>query len=264
MTATILIAEDQPNFRKGLHSIVEQQLPAYTIIGETGNGDEAWSQISSHLPEIALLDIHMPGLSGIEVAERIHSHRLDTVFVMITGYQEFHYAQSAVRYGAFDFILKPCSEDEIVSMLDKANRKVQERQSARQRISFSSPDKAGSAAMRGSNAIVDKITRFIDEHYMQDCSVAAIAANVYLNPTYISTLFKKHTGIALSAYLTKVRLEQAKALLDGTDMKVTEIAEATGFGESAYFANVFRKAVGVSPSDYRNAGTISKFAQQIR
>jgi two-component system response regulator YesN len=255
MSATILIAEDQPHFRMGLHSIIEQQMPECMIIGETGNGEEAWNQISTYRPEIALLDIHMPGMSGIEVAEQIHSHRLDTLFVMITGYQEFHYAQSAVRFGAFDFILKPCSEEEIVAMLNKAYLKVREKLLIRERLLGS--DRLKQESTIRYDSVVDKVTQFIDENFMNDCSVSTIAANVYLNPTYLSTVFKKKTGTALSAYLTKVRLEQAMSLLADTDMKISEISEATGFGESAYFANVLKKKIGVSPTDYRNFRTKS-------
>lgn len=250
MAATVLIAEDQPNFRKGLHSIIAQQLPECTIIGETDNGEDAWNHIRMHHPEIALLDIRMPGLSGIEVAERIHAHHLDTLFVMITGYQEFHYAQSAVRYGAFDFILKPCSEEEIVAMLNKAYLKVQEKLVTRQPFSVTVQSKQETET-RG-HSLIDQITQYIDENYANDCSISAIAAHVYLNPTYLSTVFKKKTGEALSAYLTKVRLEQAKLLLAGTDKSISEISEATGFGEPAYFANVFKKTIGVSPTEFRN------------
>jgi two-component system, response regulator YesN len=250
MSITILIAEDQPHFRSGLHAIVEQQMPEYTIIGEVDNGEDAWHHISTQQPEVALLDIRMPGISGIEVAERMYSSGLDTLFVMITGYQEFHYAQSALRFGAFDFILKPCSEEEIIAVLNKAQLKVREKQVIREQLKIVGRAKLESAPH--FDAVVDKITRYIDENFMNDCSVSAIAAHVYLNPTYLSTVYKKKTGIALSAYLTKVRLGQAMLLLAGTEMKITEISEATGFGEPAYFASVFKKTLGVSPSDYRN------------
>ncbi|WP_167859629.1 response regulator transcription factor [Paenibacillus cymbidii] len=246
MTGTIVIAEDQPNFRTGLCSIIERHMPGWTVAGEADNGEDAWAHIQTFNPEIVLLDIHMPGMSGIEVAERIHVNKLDTIIIIITGYQDFHYAQAALRFGAFDFLLKPCSEEEIMTALRKALDKICEKP-----VAQPSPVSRERLPMDGYGQVVDKIIRYIDEHYMDDCSVSAIAAHVFLNPSYVSTLFKKKCGESLTSYMTKVRMEKAMFLLTHTDMKIAEISRATGFDEPTYFTNVFKKFAAMAPSEYR-------------
>ncbi len=124
MRGSILIVEDQPNFREGLKYYLEQEALGWQVVGEAGTGLEGWEMIERLNPELVFMDINMPVMNGIELARRIHEAHLDTIFVIITGYQDFNYAQSAVRYGALDFLLKPCSNDDINRILRAAFDKL--------------------------------------------------------------------------------------------------------------------------------------------
>lgn len=251
---SILIAEDQPHFRQGIHSLIQHQLPAWNVVGETDNGDDAWVQIVQSMPDIVLLDIHMPGLSGIQVAERIYLNKIDTVLIIITGYQNFQYAQAAVRFGAFDYLLKPCSDEDLITVLGKAYEKIQEKLELSNQLKIADKYRWVDSTERqtGYNNMIEKVTDYINENYMYDCSVSVLAAHVHLNPTYLSTVFKKKNGESLTTYVTRIRMEKAMYLLRNTDWKVTEIANSTGFDEPTYFTNVFRKFSGMSPSEFRN------------
>ncbi|WP_059048882.1 response regulator transcription factor [Paenibacillus senegalimassiliensis] len=130
MRRTILIVEDQPNFREGLKFFVRQKSVGWQVIGEAETGEEGWRKIVQLQPDLVLMDIHMPIMNGIELAQRIHEHRVDTMFVMITGYQDFQYAQSALRFGAMDFLLKPCSDEDITRILRIAADKLESRYTA--------------------------------------------------------------------------------------------------------------------------------------
>jgi two-component system response regulator YesN len=69
----------------------------------------------------------------------------------------------------------------------------------------------------------------------------------------LSNLFKKETGVAFSNYVSSIRVEKAKMLLAGTKMRMTDIAEHTGFENSSYFTTVFKQLIGMSPSEYRKS-----------
>lgn len=125
MRRTILIVEDQPNFREGLKFFVAQKSAGWQVIGEAETGEEGWRKIVQLQPDLVLMDIHMPVMNGIELAQQIHEHRVDTMFVMITGYRDFQYAQSALRFGAMDFLLKPCSDEDITRILRIATDKLE-------------------------------------------------------------------------------------------------------------------------------------------
>lgn len=100
---------------------------------------------------------------------------------------------------------------------------------------------------------IQQAIRTIHEHYRESLSLDRIAGECGLSPFYLSRRFKAQTGCTLRQYLEQVRMQHAKQLLLDLSMPVVEVAARVGFSEQAYFANVFRKCVGVSPSDYRRS-----------
>lgn len=99
--------------------------------------------------------------------------------------------------------------------------------------------------------IVYQAKQYIKNQYYSDCSLHAVAAYVHVTPNYLSNLFKRETGIGLTNYVSQLRIEEAKGLLQYTRLKMTEIAERVGFDNSSYFTVVFKQLTGVSPRSYR-------------
>ncbi len=106
-------------------------------------------------------------------------------------------------------------------------------------------------ALRGDSSAVLRAVRYMEVHYAEDINLAEVAKNVYLSPSYLSTLFKKAMGLSFSEYLTSVRIGEAKRRLSRTWDSVTEIAYAVGFDSQSYFSKVFRRLVGMSPTEYQ-------------
>jgi two-component system response regulator YesN len=510
MKGTVMIVEDQPNFRKGLRMYIENHSPGWTVIGEAANGQEALERMADNPPDLVLTDIRMPVMDGLQLAERISRNKWDVSVVIITGYKDFEYAQAAIQYGVLDFLIKPCTDSDISGVLVKAYEKLRddrlrrEKQLAAERaneehllrslflrlpydpqqakraesmllqksiwliqveqyvppgkeyrqsdiplLQYAIANVAGeivSAAFhehrllsvqqncfalflpRGGAAeaaeswvrqlqeasrsflgialdirplgeaeraceladryeqclqrfgerravppfrdspeaglvreglikeletkimaaillgqleqlnaffasfllsvgskplheaksealslsvalydiarkqfaaenatfaeskrmdglfqcdsaeqvagwtagqiqsftqhyhdwqasknenIIEKTIRFIEDHYMDHCSLSSAAAHVHLNAGYLSALFKKTTGESYTGYVTKIRMEKAKLLLMNTSMKITEVARAVGYDEPNYFANVFRHVCRCSPTEFR-------------
>ena len=105
----------------------------------------------------------------------------------------------------------------------------------------------------GGESIIDKLKTFIRENYARDISLSDAAEQVYLNPIYISRLFKEKTGQTFTEYLSKIRIDAAIDLLNHSDLYVYEICEKVGYHNLKYFYMVFRKMTGLSPSEYRSA-----------
>ena len=102
-----------------------------------------------------------------------------------------------------------------------------------------------------SDAIADRLIRYIREHCRENLTVAQIAAHFNYNVGHINRLMRKTTGSTIHCYLTKCRMDVAKALLVSTELTVGQIAEQTGFQSAGYFSTAFLKETGCRPNDYR-------------
>lgn len=92
---------------------------------------------------------------------------------------------------------------------------------------------------------------YVEQHYAEQLTLEAMAGVVNLNPIYFSGLFKKETGRNFSEYLTEFRMQKAKEFLRKGEKNINEIADALGYTDARYFSKVFKKTVGVKPTDYR-------------
>ena len=97
----------------------------------------------------------------------------------------------------------------------------------------------------------EEIQAYIQEHFTEDLSLNRISEQFYLNPVYISQLFKKKTGVGYKDYMTGLRIQRAKRLLEETDLRVYEICEMVGYRDIKYFNKTFEKLEGMTPSEYR-------------
>ncbi len=99
--------------------------------------------------------------------------------------------------------------------------------------------------------IIRNAKEFIRTNYKKKIKLEDISKVVYLSPYYLSHIFKKEVGFTLFEYLTKVRIEEAKRLLENTPWNATRISFEVGYSDQSYFCKVFKKSEGMSPSDYR-------------
>lgn len=119
MATRILIAEDEPLMRERLLEMLQQAWPSAEIVRVAENGNDAWDGFLEHEPDVVFLDIRMPGLSGLEVAERI-GNAAHVVFV--TAYDQ--YAVDAFDAGAVDYLLKPVEADRLAKALARLRDKL--------------------------------------------------------------------------------------------------------------------------------------------
>jgi len=104
------------------------------------------------------------------------------------------------------------------------------------------------------NQTVKSVIEFIKENYKQNIEVNDIANSVYLSYSYLSRLFKKHTGKTVNQYLNQIRLGNAQYLLKCSTKDIKTISREVGFNNEYYFSNVFKKVYGISPGNYRKKG----------
>ena len=102
-----------------------------------------------------------------------------------------------------------------------------------------------------STGVIDRAKEYIMANYKKDISLDDVSKEVDISPYYFSKIFKEATGENFIEYLTNIRIEKAKELLNDTDMSMKEICVEVGYSNPNYFSRIFKKNVGVSPTEYK-------------
>ncbi len=104
----------------------------------------------------------------------------------------------------------------------------------------------------GSNVSIRQVIAYMHKHYHEKgLSINRMAEEVFLTPTYLSSLFKQDTGLTINQYLTKLRMEYAKSYLLDPRFKLYQVADKVGYEDAAYFARIFKNQTGMTPSEYK-------------
>lgn len=112
----ILIADDHPIFRQGLLKVIET-VEGIQVMAETGDGETALHLIKKHQPDIAVLDISMPGKSGLEIAKEVQNGELATAVIILTMFKEEEYFNEALDLGVKGYVLKDNAISDILECL---------------------------------------------------------------------------------------------------------------------------------------------------
>ncbi|MDK8189755.1 helix-turn-helix domain-containing protein [Paenibacillus sp. UMB7766-LJ446] len=122
----VVLVDDEPWVLEGLRTMVDWNKYGFQICGEAENGNAAWAIIEDLQPDLVFTDIHMPSVSGLELIDRsIQKLAKPPRFVILSGYERFDYAKTALEQRVEDYLLKPIDEVEIENVLEQMSRKIQ-------------------------------------------------------------------------------------------------------------------------------------------
>jgi len=246
--------------------MVDWQRLGLRLAGEAENGNAALVECEKKAPDILITDVKMPGMDGLDLISRVSVLLPNLVPIVISGYDDFGYAQRAIREQVIDYVLKPINKIEIETVLQKAVRKIRERREMDERFhNESGKVKKLKEALACRNAetgmllpadVDDRIARartYLLEHYDENPTLSQIADLSCMNRTYFSEMFKLKMGIGFGRFMHDLKMEKARLLLEGSALNIREISELLGFSDAGYFSRVFRTHYSRSPEEYRNA-----------
>ena len=246
---TILIADDEPIERTIIERMIQKNFPENVEIVKAVNGREAVKLYGEKQCQIALLDIEMPGINGLDAAEEIRRQDKDAVIIFITAFDEFNYAKRAISVHALEYLLKPVSEEELVTNLEEAiwlTEKVE-----RKKPILKTDLQENHHENIKMNAVADNIRNFIMQHYKEDISLQDVAGSMNYSEAYFCKIFKQCFDKSFLVYLTDYRVEKAKALLADMMINIKDVSAEVGYRDSNYFARVFKRSTGITPTEYR-------------
>ena len=254
MKYKVLVAEDELIERMVLCKTLRKHLGELCDIFESKNGREALEVFDRELPQIAILDIEMPGINGLEVARKIRESGKDCAILFLTGFDKFSYAKQAISVRALEYLLKPYNEQELIYAVEEAMQHAARfaKQTNRKTEDLSPAREEGNESLRLS-LIREDIRSYIGKNYRDDISMQSAAQAMGYSEAYFCKLFKQCFRVNFSAYLNEYRIEKAKAMMADPRINIKDIGAACGYSDSNYFARVFKRITGQTPSDYRLA-----------
>ncbi len=234
----VLLVDDEIMIREGFKRLFDWEAHECEVVGEAADGMEALARMDALKPDIVIMDINIPIMNGLKVIQLGRIKHPEMAFVIVSGYDDFSYCREALRLQITDYILKPVNYEEFGACIDNLKISLFERRITKE------PEEQ-------EERTITLLTRYLQEHMAEELSLSVLAEQFYLNPQYISQLFKNEIGVGFLTYLTNIRMEKAKKLLLSTSYSIAEVAEQSGYGDYRVFTKVFKKTEGITPSQYR-------------
>lgn len=242
----VVLVDDDPIILEELRCSIPWEQYDCFVAGSASSGSEGRDLILKIKPDILFTDVQMPGMDGLVMLAGLRSEMPEMQVMVLSGYRDFEYAQTAMLLGVSRFLTKPLQMDELHEALEFMCRRAKKL----------SADEAVSDADSGEHAgsfLVKNALKHIEEHYNEKLTLTNVAESTYVSQWHLSKLLNKHSGQSFSEILNGVRIKNAKKFLHNPSLRIREISEMTGFSDVSHFSRIFKKIEGVSPNEYRNS-----------
>ncbi|WP_341479507.1 MULTISPECIES: helix-turn-helix domain-containing protein [Hungatella] len=281
----VLIADDEEIERLSFSRKLKKYFGESCEVLQAENGMQAILSVDKNDTPIVIMDIGMPGMNGVEAAEWIRKSHPDCVIIFLTAYDDFSYAKRAVSLHALEYLLKPCDDEELIPVMEEAMRQVDLCRGRRasqaagrsggrsgdggrsENGTEGAPGQAGErdagtgrerdtdpeeAAENGYSRVAAAIRAYVRENYSHDISMQDAARAMNYSEVYFCRLFKQCFDQNFTAYLTRLRVKEAKKLLEDPRANIKDVSRSVGYSDSKYFSKIFKRITGQLPSEYRD------------
>ncbi len=238
----VLIIDDERPVRIAISKLGRWGMYGFDMPVQVENGRDGLKAMHELHPELVFVDMQMPVMDGIEFLRSASEEFPEAVYIVVSGYDDFRYAQNAIKYGALDYLLKPVVEKDLNEAIEKAVNKLQ-------------PDFKKTAGNSVGGVSVDEAVEIlkekIDNDYAENIKISDFAEKYFFSKEYISKVFKTRYGSGVYEYLLRVRMERAAQLLNDPDIRILDISSRIGYTDNNYFSKAFHNYYGLTPTEYR-------------
>lgn len=247
----ILVVEDNADIQNYISSLLDDNYQ----VRFASDGQEGYDKAYDFRPELIITDLTMPVMDGFELCNAIRSnqHLNHIPIIVITAKSSEEDKELALSLGANAFMVKPFSAKELKIRVEKL---LQQKETMIKKFSKMTVEKLGTEQSSTDNdrAFVEHITAIIYQH-LSDPSLDSemLAERVFMSKSQINRRIKNTTDLSLAAFISRIRLENAKRLLRSNNKPVSDIAYECGFEDSNYFSRMFKQTYNQTPSQYRRS-----------
>lgn len=237
----LIIVDDEKNIREGLASCYPWEELGFQIAAILPDGKSALDYVQRCCVDAVLSDIRMPRMDGLDLTRQLYKEYPNISIVLLSGYAEFEYARTAIRYGVKEYILKPVKYEDIIKVFTEIKEHLD---------TIKGVKKIDEPFSGYYDQIVEQVSEYLKEHY-KEASLEEASLRVSLSPNYLSKIFKRKKGINFSEYLLEIKMEKAAELLRNVTLKTYEIAAEIGYDNPKNFSRAFKQYCGKTPREFR-------------
>lgn len=281
---SMVLLDDERIVLQGIQKLCQKEDVGFEIRGVFVDPLKALDALPQLRPQLIITDVRMPRMDGLEFSGRAKELLPETEIVILSGYSDFTYAQTAMKLGVSDYLLKPIRKAGFLDMLHRMYERIEAKNAqaayyqvldeyargvvneeemkhtvsslpngdnASNAYAVSRPGMMADRAQATAPRIVQDAVIYINRHYNEPISVAGIAEQINVSKSYLCDQFKKEQGVTIVNYITGLRVEKAKELLLFTNMKMYEISVEVGYNDYTYFSQIFKRCTGYTLSEYR-------------
>ncbi|MCI8893356.1 MAG: response regulator [Lachnospiraceae bacterium] len=260
----LYIIDDEPIILEGLVRTYAWEDWGFTVAGASVDPQRALLEVEEKKPDIVITDVRMKGMSGLELICRLKEKNDDLLYVVISAYRDFSYAQKACELGAFTYLLKPLDDDKFRTAMAAAGDICRQQKRVREILKRYADNGDGRAQevwseeaylqniRRNAREYIGEAVRFIQENLSEETlNIKQVAEEVHLNAMYFGRIFKQCMDMSFKQYLLEERMKKAKMLLSRSNASISQISEQVGMPNASYFTQQFKKQAGCLPTEYK-------------
>lgn len=246
-TLSLVIVEDEKLILEELVTTVDWASIGVSVVATAEDGVMGEKIIKEYNPDIVITDIRLPLQDGLTMVSKCPL--LDQNVLVLSGYTDFEYTRKAIQLGVYDYLEKPVDDEELLKICSTLADKIREEHKS---------EKQEDGAFRINlptgfhNHQISCIVAYIKENYEKPIGLADAAEYIRLSENHLSTLFKEVTGINFLQYLNGYRLNMAIDMMKEGGVNISEIAPKCGFQNPGYFAKIFKRYFGMTPTQFRD------------
>ena len=234
----LIIVDDEPKIAEGMAQLFPWENIGFEVVGSFTSAREALERLREEPADVVLSDIQMPDMNGLELCRALLSQP-DLHVVLFSSYQNYEYFRSAIQLGVEDYLLKPLTYTALTECFARLKEKL---------------DRCREAEPERPEDYYQQLVAQVDEYilgHLQDATLVRCAKRVSLSPSYLSRIYKEHSGSSFTERLLRLRMEKACALLRRPDCKTYDVAYDVGYDNPKNFSRAFKACMGCTPSEYR-------------
>lgn len=235
----VVLIDDEPAVIRSLTDDIPWGRFDCEIAGTAADGEEGLQLIRHCQPDIVITDIRMAHMNGLKMLDHIKEEFPNICVTILTGHPDFEEAQEAIRLGVDRLVLKKADKDQMLEAVSHMAEKLKEREKT--------PE---------TSLTVRYALDYLNKHYGEKIYLADVAEKAYVSQWYLSRLIRRELGLSFPELVTRVRIRKAMELLRDPSLQISTIAEMTGFSDPAHFSRAFRRATGISATQFRKQGGV--------